>query len=285
MLNEETHQKLNAMKLYGLASAFSDFLQQRGADQLTFEERFGLMVEREWDQRQQKKLTQRLHSAKLREPACVEDIDYRHPRNLDRSVMQRLSTCNWVSGHENILITGPTQIGKTWLACALANKACREGYTAVFTRIPRLWHNLLIARADGSYVKELNKLAKTDVLILDDFGLAPLNENERHDLLEILEDRRGLRSTIVTSQYLVKLWHDRIGDPTIADAIMERLVNCAHRLELKGPSISKQQGTEISAAQASANSIASDPAGKAPVVKKKNGLVGTNKNTTKHPKN
>lgn len=269
MLNEETHQKLNAMKLYGLVSAFGDYLQQRGADQLTFEERFGLMIDREWNERQQKKLTQRLHSAKLREPACVEDVDYRHPRGLDRSVMQRLISCKWVAGHENILITGPTQIGKTWLACALANKACREGYTALFVRVPRLWQNLIIARADGSYVKELNRLAKADVLILDDFVLAALGETERHDLLEILEDRRGIRSTIVTSQYLVKLWHDRIGDPTIADAVMERLVNCAHRLELKGPSMSRQAEKKVAAANDGANYIAESAADNVPVVKKK----------------
>jgi DNA replication protein DnaC len=290
MLNEETHQKLVLMRLLGFAGAFDDYLQSTDGNNLTFEERFGLMVDREWTDRQQKKLTRRLLNANLREAACVEDINYRHPRSLDRSVMQRLITCNWVAKCENILITGPSGIGKTWLACSLANKACREGYTAIFTRAPRLWQNLLIARADGSYVKELNKLAKANVLILDDFALEPLGDNERHDMLEILEDRRGIRSTIVTSQYLPKLWHERIGDPTIADAIMERLVHCAHRIELKGPSILRSEKasgnteehlvcTEEKTGEQQSGRITNE------AISKKN-LTSTNNNkTTKHAKN
>lgn len=243
MLNEETHNKLTSMKLYGLAAAFQGYLEQaRGADELSFDERFGIFVDREWTDRQDRRLTNRLKGAKLREPACLEDVDYRHPRGLDRSVMQRLTTCQWVKNHEAVLITGATGLGKTWLACALAHQACREGYTALYVRVPRLLHGLTLARADGSYVRELARMARTDLLILDDWGLAPMGEQERHDMLEVIEDRNGLKATIVTSQVPVANWHDTIGDPTIADAILDRLVNRAHRIELKGPSLRKKRG-------------------------------------------
>lgn len=237
MLSEETHQKLAAMRLHGLAAAFDEYLKDRRHDKLSFEERFGLMVDREWAERQQRRLKRRLSSAKLRESACVEDINYRHPRNLDRSVMQRLSTCRWVAEHENVVITGATGLGKTWLGCALANKACREGHTAIYARLPRLFHALQIARADGSYIKELSRMSKADVLILDDLGLSPIGDVERRDLLEVLEDRHGVRATVVTSQIPVKKWHETIGDPTIADAFLDRLLHRAHRIELKGPSM------------------------------------------------
>ena len=244
MLNEETHRKLVAMKCHGLAADFEAYLSGTEADDLSFEERFGLMVDREWNERQERRLQRRLTIAKLREQACVEDVDFRHPRHLDRSVVQRLATCRWVEGHENVIITGATGLGKTWLACAFANKAMREGYTAIYNRVPRLLHTLGIARADGSYVKVLTKLAKADVLILDDWGLAPLGDAERHDLLEILEDRHALRSTIMTSQLPLKKWHDTVGDPTIADAILDRLVHRAHRIELQGPSMRKARGKD-----------------------------------------
>ncbi len=245
MLNEETHDKLNAMKLYGLAAAFQGYLEQaRGPDELSFDERFGIFVDREWTDRQDRRLTNRLKGARLREPACLEDVNYRHPRGLDRSVMQRLTTCQWVKNHEAVLITGATGLGKTWLACALAHQACREGYTALYVRVPRLLHSLTLARADGSYVRELARMARTDVLILDDWGLAPMGDQERHDMLEVIEDRNGLKATIVTSQVPVANWHDTIGDPTIADAILDRLVNRAHRIELKGPSLRKKRGND-----------------------------------------
>jgi len=211
---------------------------------MSFDERFGIFVDREWTDRQDRRLTNRLKGAKLREPACLEDVDYRHPRGLDRSVMQRLTTCQWVKTHEAVLITGATGLGKTWLACALAHQACREGYTALYVRVPRLLHSLTLARADGSYVRELARMARTDLLILDDWGLAPMGEQERHDMLEIIEDRNGLKATIVTSQVPVANWHDTIGDPTIADAILDRLVNRAHRIELKGPSLRKKRGND-----------------------------------------
>jgi len=238
MLSEETYEKLVAMRMHGLAAAFDEYLKERRHDKLTFEERFGLMVDREWTERQERKLKRRLTGAKLREPACVEDIDYRHPRKLDRSVMQRLATCRWIAEHENVVFTGATGLGKTWLACALAQKACRDGYTSIYVRVPRLLHALQIARADGTYIKELARLAKTQVLILDDLGISPIGELERRDLLEVIEDRHGVRSTIVASQIPVKKWHDTIGDPTIADAFLDRLLHRAHRIELKpGPSL------------------------------------------------
>jgi DNA replication protein DnaC len=180
--------------------AFQDYLDQKGREKLSFEERFGLIVDREWTERQTRQLKRRLKKAKLREQACLEDMDYRHPRNLDRSVIRKLSSCKWLHDHENILITGATGLGKTWIACAMANKACREGHASLYFRVPRLLHHLALSRGDGSYIKELQKLAKASVLILDDLGLKPLEDMERHDLLEVLEDRHGLRSTIVTSQ-------------------------------------------------------------------------------------
>lgn len=234
MLNEQTHQKLNAMKIYGMAADFQQYLDGPGKDKLSFEERFGMMVDREFSERQERKLKLRLGKAKLREKACIEDINYRHPRNLDRSVIQRLSTCRWIQNHENVIITGATGLGKTWIACALTNQACREGWTAKYHRVPRILHDLHIARADGSYSKELNRMAKTDVLILDDWGLAQPSDSERRDILEILEDRSGRRSTIVTSQLPVDKWHDYIGDPTLADSILDRLVHNSHRIALKG---------------------------------------------------
>lgn len=244
MLNEQTHQKLVAMKLYAMAAAFQEYLDKIDDAQLSFEERFGLLVDREWTEREQRRLNRRLRTAKLREQACIENIDYRHPRNLDRSVIQRLATCQWIANHENLLVTGQTGVGKTWIGCALANQACRQGYSALYTRLPRLLHNLNIARADGSYVKELTRLAHTDLLILDDWGLAPLGDRDRRDILEILEDRHGRRSTIVTSQLPVDKWHEHIGEPTIADSILDRLVHNAHRIQMKGASLRKTRGKD-----------------------------------------
>lgn len=239
MLNEQTYQKLIEMKLPAMAEGFRRYTDGVADDQLSFDERFGMLVDREYTFRQERDVKKRLDKAELRETACLEDINYRHPRKLDRSVMQRLGTCQWIKNHQNVLITGATGLGKTWIACALANQACREGYSTKYVRVSRLLQDLQIARADGRYTKALRQLAKTDVLILDDWGLARLNEEQRLDLLEILEDRNQRRSTMVTSQIPVKNWHALIGDPTVADSILDRLVHSAHRIELTGRSMRK----------------------------------------------
>lgn len=235
MVNEETYQQLVRMRLHGMAEAFREYLDKPVHDDaLTFDERFGLVVDREWTARQERSLKLRLASAKLREKACVEEVNYQQPRNLDRSVMQRLATCQWVKEHENVLISGATGIGKTWIACALVHKACREGFTGSYQRLPRLLQEILVARGAGTYPKLMERLAKPDVLILDDFGLSTLTDNERRDLFEIIEDRQGRRSTIIASQLAIKHWHEVIGEPTIADAILDRLVSSSHRIELHG---------------------------------------------------
>lgn len=239
MLIEQTFHQLSQMRLHGLTKALQEQLDKEDFKTLDFEERLGMLVDREYRDRENRKLTRRLQYAKLREQACVEDIDYRHSRGLDKSLMQRLAKSDWVRQHQNVIITGPTGVGKTYLSCALADKACRDGLTAIYRRMPRLLQELLIARADGSYSKLLARLAKTDLLVVDDWGIAPLNEQERRDILEVFEDRHGARSTILATQLPVGKWHAYIGDPTIADAILDRLVHNAHQLKLSGTSLRK----------------------------------------------
>jgi len=204
---------------------------------LDFDERFGLLVDAEWLDRQNKRLARNLREAKLRlSDACIEGIDYPPRRKLDKAMIRGLASCTWIHEHHNVVITGPTGVGKTYIACALAQQACRKGYRALYRRVPRIFDEILLARADGTYPRWLAKVARFDVVVLDDWGLVPLAESERRDLLEIMEDRYGNRSTILTSQMPVAQWHDQVGDPTIADAFCDRLLHNAHRIELHGPS-------------------------------------------------
>lgn len=240
MLDQQTIEKLHHLKLTGMAEAFTEQLKQPDLARLSFEERFGLIVERQWSWKENCRLERYLKNARLKLNACVEDIDYRAPRGIDQSVMMRLIGCEWVKSHQNIIVTGPTGVGKTFLACALANKACREGYRSFYIRSPRFSYQLALGRGDGSYGKTIAKLAKTHVLVIDDLGLAPMADAERRDLLEVIEERYGHGSTVITSQLPIDHWHEQIGDPTIADAILDRLVHNAHKINLKGGSLRKK---------------------------------------------
>lgn len=239
MLINPTAERLSRMRLHGMAEAF--LAQQNSSDyqSLSFEDRFGLLVDQEWSYRQNRRLTQLLKNARLRIAACMEDIDYHHPRSLDRSTMQSLASCNWITAHQNLLITGPTGIGKTFAACALANAACRHGFTVRYWRLPRLLSDISMARADGSYLKLLRQLAKTELLILDEWGMAPLTAMDCRELLEVIDDRAQIHSTLIVSQLPLENWHAIFADPTIADAVLDRLVHTAFKIQLRGESMRK----------------------------------------------
>lgn len=237
MLRHATLDRLAELKLHGMAKAFEEQLSMQDVSDLSFEERLGFLVDREVTEQASRRLTSRLRKARLREQAAIEDIDWRVKRNLEKSQMLRLASCQWIADHLNVLITGKAGVGKTFLACALAHKACREDFTVLYLRIPRLFRDLAIARGDGSYERLLKSYARADLLVLDDWGLAPIGAPERRDLLEILEDRYGLRSTLVTSQLPVDSWYEVIGDPTLADAILDRLVHGAYKIALEGDSM------------------------------------------------
>lgn len=239
MLTHPTLERLHQLKLTGMARALTEQLASPEADGLTFLERLGLLVDREETDRETRRLVNRLRQVHLREPATIEDLDFRHPRGLDKALVLSLADGDWLRRHRNVLVTGPTGTGKTYLGCALAHQACREGFSARYVRLPRLLAELALGRGDGRYGKFLLALAKTDLLVLDDFGLAPFVDTERHDLLEILEERHGRRSTLVTSQLPVSSWHAALADPTLADAILDRLVHNAYKLELNGESLRK----------------------------------------------
>jgi DNA replication protein DnaC len=241
MLREPTVEKLQALKLHAVAQAWTEQQQAAELTSLAFDDRFALLVEAEWLARENKRLGRALQEAKLKlTQACVEAIDFPARRELDKALIRQLATCRWVHEHQNVLVVGATGVGKSFLACALAHQACRQGYRAYYRRASRLFHDLTLARADGTYIRLLAKLARLDVLVLDDWGLAPVQDQERRDLLEILEDRYGSRSTIITSQLPPAQWHDYLGEATLADAICDRLLHNAHRIVLKGPSRRKE---------------------------------------------
>jgi DNA replication protein DnaC len=240
MLHHPTLEKLQTLRLYGMYKALTEQMTMPESETLSFEERLGLLADREMTERQDRRLKTHLRQAKLKHTACVEDLDYRSARGLDKALFLQLATCRWVHQGLNLIITGPTGVGKTWIACALAHKACREGYTAQYLRLPRLFEELSLAHSDGRYTKLMAGFAKTNLIILDDWGLSKFSAEQRRDLLELLDDRHGNRSTVVTSQVPVDHWHDVIGDPTLGDAILDRLVHDAYRINLKGESLRKR---------------------------------------------
>jgi DNA replication protein DnaC len=241
MLNDQTVSTLNTLKLFGMARGFSDRLSHPNTADLSHEEFFGLLVQDEKTYRENLRLKRILHNAKLKQQACLEDIDYKHPRGLNKQLILELCSSQWLQNHRNVLLTGPTGVGKSYIACALGNLAARSGYTVLYLRAPRLFETLLQSKGDGSHLKTLTRLAKVHLLILDDLFLSPLSDPERKDLLEIIEDRHALASTVITSQCPVKDWHHAVGEPTLADALLDRLVHHAYKIELKGESIRKNK--------------------------------------------
>ena len=241
MLNHPTLAQLDELGLSGMAKALRDLLASGDAAGLSLTEGLGLLLDREASDRRDKRLASRLKSANLRHQAVVEDVDYKHPRKLDRAVFQKLIAGDWIGAHDNLIISGKTGLGKSWLACALGHKACRDNRSVLYQRVPKLFNDLALARGDGRHARLLKTLSRVEVLILDDFGLGPLDAPARQDLLEIVEERYGRRSTIITSQPPVETWHGLIGEPTYADAILDRIVHNAHRIELDGETIRKNR--------------------------------------------
>lgn len=244
MMKKHTMEKLKELTLHGMAKAYEEQLAMPEAQSLPFDDRLGLLVDREEADRQNRRYQRRLKLARLRERAAVEDLEFSPERGLDKGLILTLASCQWIDGKQHILITGPTGAGKTFVACALANKAMQQGYNVRYVRLPRLFQDFVTARASGEYAKLLASLARVDVLLLDDWGLAPLGGEQRRDFLELVEDRYGTKSLIMTSQLPVDRWFDVIGDPTVADAILDRIVHRSHRLDLKGESIRRRKARE-----------------------------------------
>jgi DNA replication protein DnaC len=242
LLNEHTLDQLRGLRLDGMVHALSDQATSAAAAELAFDERLAMLVQREIDWRDGKRLTRLLKAAKLKvASACIEDIDWRGSRGLDRSLVTTLAGCDWLRHGRCVLITGATGVGKTWLACALAQQAARSGFTVLYMRAPRLLEELRVAHGDGSFGRRLAQLARIDLLAIDDFAIAPVTAAERNDLLELLDDRVGTRATLITSQLPVSAWHEWLNDPTLADAILDRIVHAAHKIVLKGESMRKKQ--------------------------------------------
>ena len=245
MLQQPMIEKLLSMRLHGMTEGLKAQEQDPAMREMSFLERFAMLVDQQWNWRENQALARRLKAARLRGNICVEDIDYRASRGLDKSVIRALTQeSGWVAHHENIFVLGPTGVGKSFIAAALAQKACRDGYSVFCTRAAVLFRDLTLARADGSLRTLLARLARIDVLMIDDWAMAPLTESERRDFWEICEDRCQSRSTILTSQLPVSKWHEQIGDPTLADSILDRIVHNAHRIEMRGDSMRKTRGKQ-----------------------------------------
>jgi DNA replication protein DnaC len=250
MLIHPMAERLRGLGLTAMADAFIEMQNNSTADDLSREDWLGLLLDREATSRENKRLGRRLRHARLRQNAIVEDTDFRTPRGLDRALFQKLVTCRWIRDHQHLVIGGPTGVGKSWLACALGHKACRDGFSVLYRRAPRLFSELAIARGEGRLTRLIATLARTRLLIIDDWGPEPLNADQRRDLLEIVDDRYENGSLLITSQVPVSRWHEVIADPTIGDAILDRVVHRAHRIELKGPSLRKRQAVNSIAADA-----------------------------------
>lgn len=245
MLTHPTLEKLRSIRLFGMAGALQEQLELKNADALTFEERLGLLVDRELTERENKRFSSQLKKAQLRQRATLEDLDYRYPRGLDKALIRSLSSCQWLKERRQLCITGATGTGKTYLACAFAHQAVRQGYTARYYRTSRLLQELTLAKGDGRYLTRLQQLAKTHLLILDDWGIEPLAEGEKRILLEVLDDRFERSSTLIASQLPTELWHPFLAEPTLADAILDRILHSAYRIELKGESLRKMRAKEL----------------------------------------
>ena len=244
MLWQQTLEMMREMKLRGMVKGAQEQENSKGHEGMSFEERLGHLIDYEHLDRENRKLSTRLRQAKFRQQACVEDINFKHKRNLNKSQFLELAKCRWIKEHKNILLTGPTGVGKSYLACALGNKACLEGFKVQYIRVPRFLTEIMIGKGDGSYLKIMKGLSKVDVLILDDWGISKLTDEQRREFLEVMEDRYELKSTIITSQIPVKSWHEVIGDSTIADAILDRIVHNSYRLDIDGPSLREKDAKE-----------------------------------------
>lgn len=241
MLNEQTMEKLYAMKLNGMADGYDEQRHQSAMADLSFDERFAMLVDQQWRWREERALTTRTRNARFKIQACIEDLDYRASRGLKRGQINQLSSSEWVKFHQNVIITGSTGTGKTFVACAVGHKACRDGYRVRYYVAKKLFRELSQSHSDGSFLRLSKQLMRTDVLIVDDWGMETMAETQYRDFLEILDDRHGSGATMITSQFPTKLWHDTIGNPTVADAILDRLVHNAHNIELNGESMRKRR--------------------------------------------